>query len=438
MKFWRIAALALAVTAAWALAVRAEEPELDPLLQLLVEQGVITEEQALGVQADYDRRAAQVDHSSAPDGSEQAEETAPPAPPTSDPTVAPPETEKWYDRIDLKGDLRLRYEGFWVEGISENDHRSRFRLRVRTGIYTDVTEWMRVGFQLRSGDPQDPVSDNQSLDEDFSMKQIAISEAFAAFEPTAWLGLHAGKFDPRELWLVSDMQWDDDVTVEGLMEKLRVGVWEASLYQFALDERSAGDDAFLFGGQARGVFDLGERDGLTVGIGYDAWVNPQYVADLTLDGDLLGNRVTNILDDNRELVSDFRIANAFVEWSRDAGSRWPIRVTVYGYHNFGARDLGARYDDGYFVRVQVGDYKSKGQVAFRASRYYSEPDALFYVFTQSDTTMASDVDGYRFDVRLGWVKRSFFNLTWYHTDPASDLEEVPTMDRLQVDYIIRF
>jgi hypothetical protein len=36
--------------------VGAEEPELDPLLELLVEQGVITLEQALAVQAEYDRR----------------------------------------------------------------------------------------------------------------------------------------------------------------------------------------------------------------------------------------------------------------------------------------------------------------------------------------------------------------------------------------------
>ena len=36
----------------------ADEPELDPRLELLVEQGVITMEQALAVQAEYDRREA--------------------------------------------------------------------------------------------------------------------------------------------------------------------------------------------------------------------------------------------------------------------------------------------------------------------------------------------------------------------------------------------
>ena len=73
---------------------------------------------------------------------------------------------------------------------------------------------------------------------------------------------------------------------------------------------------------------------------------------------------------------------------------------------------------------------------FRYSRYYSEPDAIFYVFAQSDTTRASDVDGYRFDIRMGFVKKSYFNLTWYRTDPI--YADVSTMDRLQMDYIIRF
>ncbi|HSN53462.1 MAG TPA: putative porin [Candidatus Sulfomarinibacteraceae bacterium] len=439
MKLWLIMTLAFAVSTTAALAVATEEPDLDPLLQLLVEQGVITEEQARGVQAEYDRRASEVDRASAGDGSERAEPTAPPAPPPADPTAAAPEKGKWHDRIELKGDLRLRYEGFWVDGISDNDHRSRFRLRVRPGIYSDVTEWMRVGFQLRSGDPDDPVSDNQSVDGGFSMKAVAISEAFAAFTPTPWLGVHAGKFDPKRLWTVSDMQWDDDVTVEGLLEELDLGNVEASLYQYFLEERSGGGDSVLYGGQVRGVVDLGSRHQVTVGAGYDEWVNPQYVADLTLSGNLKGNRVTNILDDDLQLVSDFQIGSLFAEWSFELSERWPVKLSAFGYHNFGAGELGGRsYDDAYFVRFQVGDYSKPGRIALRASRYYSQPDALFYVFTQSDTTMASDVDGYRFDLRLGFVMKSYFNVTWYHTDPASDLVDVATMDRLQVDYIIRF
>lgn len=435
---WTVLAAILMVCLAVPVLAGAEEPEMDPLLELLVEQGVITPEQALAVQAEYDRRQT---------GGQAAQPTpdvaAPPTPPeveTASAEQPEPKKEKWYDRIDLKGDLRLRYEGFWVDGLGDNNHRSRFRLRVRPGIYTDVTDWMDVGFQLRSGDPKDPVSDNQSVDGGFSMKQVAISEAFAGFDATDWLYVRAGKFDPKKLWTVSDMQWDDDVTVEGLLQRLEFGPFEASLYQYFLEERSAGDDSLLFGGQVRGAFGLGAKHSLTVGAGYDDWVEPQYVADLTLSGELHGNRVTNLLDEDLRLVSDFQIANLFLEWKYELSERWPIKVTAFGYHNFGANEFAGRtYDDGYFIRFQIGEYAEPGQIALRASRYYSQPDALFYVFSQSDTTMVSNVDGYRFDLRLGFVMRSYFNFTWYHTKPAEQFQlDIPTMDRLQVDYIIRF
>ena len=41
------------------------------------------------------------------------------------------------------------------------------------------------------------------------------------FESDAeFIGITGGKFSPKKIWLVSDMQWDDDVTVEGAMEDM--------------------------------------------------------------------------------------------------------------------------------------------------------------------------------------------------------------------------
>ena len=416
--------------------VNAEEPELDPLLELLVEQGVITREQALAVQAEYDRRRA----------AGQPSIVVPPQPDPAKPAVppqmveAPPseetKDERWYDRIDFKGDLRLRGEFFWVDGISSNDRRERFRARIRPGIYTDITDWMEVGLQVRSGDPLDPVSDNSSFDGGFALIPISISEVFAGFHLGKSLDLTLGKFDPKKKWVVTDMQWDDDVTVEGAMEELSFGPLKVDLYQYVLEEDKKTSDSYLLGGQVYGKFGSDSVGTFTVGTGFDQWVRPQMVADLTLSGELHGNRVTNLLDDEGQLISDFEIANAFVTWSWKKSERWPVKFSVFGYLNTGAQGLGKEYDTGYFVRLQVGDYKKKGQMMFRASRYYSEPDALFYVFAQSDTTMASDVDGYRFDFRLGYVKKSYFNITWYHTKTVYSLFQ--NMDRLQVDYIIVF
>ena len=432
MRRWTVRAVICALLLMLAAPLMAQERELDPLLELLVEQGVITLQQALAVQAEYDRRRS----------TEVA--TPPPPPPQAMAPVASADPEPavqagdepWFERLDVRGDLRLRAEFFWVEGISPNDRRERFRLRLRPGVYTDITDWLEVGVQLRSGDPDDPVSDNESFDGAFSLKAISISEAYAAVHPNGWFDLTLGKFDPKKKWIVTDFQWDDDVTVEGAMQEFSLGPVKANLYQYILEESGSERDAYTLGGQVYAKMGASELGTFTFGAGFDSWIRPQMVVDRTLNGSLKGNRVTNLLDDDRHLISDFDIVNAFITWSWSISERWPVKFSLFGYLNTGARGLGESYDDGYFVRLQVGDHKEKGQMMFRASRYYSEPDALFYVFAQSDTTMASDVDGYRLDFRLGFVKKSFFNVTWYHTKPVYAVR--PTMDRLQVDYIIVF
>ena len=359
------------------------------------------------------------------------------------PAFAEDTEEKWYDRVDLLGDARLRYEGFRQDDNFNDDRRDRFRIRLRVGIEIAITDALKVGIQARNGDPDDPVSNNTSFDGAFQFKDFNLAQGYVDFRAASWLDVIGGKFEAGKRWTVSDFQWDDDVTVEGAMENVhlasdatRYAGMELVAYQFLLEESGSGDDAFVFGGQARANFDLTENDALGVGVGFDYWDNPQAVVVLTLDGSLMGNRVTTLLDADGQLVSDFEIVNLFAEWKHTRSERWPIKVNLFYYQNLGADGIGEDHDTGFFGRVQYGDYKTKGQVALRYSYYYSEPDALFYVFTQSDTSRASDVKGHRFDVRIGFIARSYFNLTWYHTEAAYAKDE--PLDRWQVDYIVRF
>ena len=342
-----------------------------------MEQGVITLEQALAVQAEYDRRRAaeQAPAAVAPKPCEAIPPAVTPVLPEQV-AAAPAEekrSDKWYDRFDFKGDLRLRAEFFKIDGLSVNDRRERFRARFRAGMHTNITDWMDVGFQLRSGDPDDPVSDNSTFDGGFALIPISISEAYAGFRPNGWLDLTFGKFDANKKWVVSDMQWDDDVTVAGAMEEFSFGPLKFDLYQYLLEEDKATRDAYLLGGQLYGEFGSDAIGNFKIGAGFDDWVRPQMVADLTLSDKLQGNRVTNLLNDDLQLISDFEIANIFATWSWAKNPRWPVKVSAFGYLNTGAQGLGKEYDTGYFLRLQVGDYKKKYQMMFRATRYYSEP-----------------------------------------------------------------
>ena len=407
--------------------------ELDPLLRLLIAKGVITREEAMEVQEE----AARLER-------EEAEESNPPEAPAREPEpVAEKQPASWTDRFDVIGDLRLRYEGFSKTGSYDDDRRDRVRIRLRAGFEATVTDHIAVGLEMRNGDPADPVSNNTSFDGGFQFKEFNLAEGYLKTRPSDAFGLIAGKFDAGHWWTVSDFQWDDDVTVEGLMTNTRLvsggGAFrnlDLVAYGYLLEEQKSGPDAVLYGGQLRSDFRLGEHDTLKLGAGFDAWKNPQQLVDLTLSGKLKGNRVTNLLDEDNRLISDFEILNLFARYTNSTVERWPVKLTLFYYKNLGARGLGADNDTGYFGRIQVGDFKEKWRLALRYSYYYSEPDALFYVFTQSDTGRGSDAEAHRFDLRLGFVARSYFNLTWYNTRPVFTVDE--TLNRWQLDYIVKF
>ncbi len=184
--------------------------ELDPLLRLLVAKGVITQQEALDLQAESEAiEAAEAVTAQPASATEAPDETPPPAAEKSYPA--------WIDRFDVLGDIRLRYEGIKQDGSFDDDRRDRFRIRLRAGFKATVTDSIKVGLEMRNGDPSDPVSNNTSFDGSFQFKEFNLAQGFLEIRPNKRFGLIAGKFDAKKWWTVSDFQWDDDVTVEGLM-----------------------------------------------------------------------------------------------------------------------------------------------------------------------------------------------------------------------------
>lgn len=343
--------------------------------------------------------------------------------------------------FSASGDLRLRYEGFSAGSLGNEDARHRFRYRVRLSGTVTFSERWRLGGELRSGNPDNPVSDNQSFDGSGSKKDFSIAEAWVEWRPDPRARIQAGKISPKSLWWSSDLQYDDDIVPEGLLGRYESRAEKAGRpgfgvagYVFSLEESRSGSDSWLAGAQAV-VNWAWASHALRVGAGYDSISSPQAVAELTLDGDLGGNDMTNLVDEAGQLVSDFRTQSLFGQW-KISRERWPIKISAHVYRNAGAEGVGEDLDTAWFARIQVGDDGRPRGTAVRVSRYRSDPDALFYVYTQSDTSRGSNVDGYRVDFRHRVAPWGKINVTWYHTEEA--VAPTDTMDRLQVDFIASF
>lgn len=169
------------------------------------------------------------------------------------------------------GDYRLRSEAFQFSSGSpaEDDDRTRFRMRLRYGFEKDLGEDVTFGARLVTGSATDPTSALQSLDSNFTYKDVFLDKAFVRYAPSFFKGrgsleaadLTAGKMDNPFETPLSQMIWDQDVKPEGLAQTATWKLFDGerasgNLFtkagQFILDEDATGGgdaDAELFGYQ---------------------------------------------------------------------------------------------------------------------------------------------------------------------------------------------
>jgi hypothetical protein len=106
---------------------------------------------------------------------------------------------KGFGPFTFSGDLRARYEnvfgGLPLSGPSgQAQHRERYRLRLNANA--KFNDEFSGGFSLASGDLNNPVSTNQTINQFYIRRTIGIDRAFIAYHP-GWftpLTVTAGKF----------------------------------------------------------------------------------------------------------------------------------------------------------------------------------------------------------------------------------------------------
>ncbi len=237
IKFKKLA-LAAATTAAVTMTAHAQSS--DAIIDKLVEKGILTTKEAQDLRDEADKSFS----------------TA---------IASKFGMADWVQALKFSGDVRGRYEGFYAHSPLFID-RDRLRYRLRFNVVAQLMDDFEAGFRLASGDLDgginsgiDPLSNNQSFQNNASKKGIFVDLAYGKWTPfkgpSLTGGFTIGKMENP--FIVDDMVFDPDYTPEGLAAQFgwRIndkhslkfnGAW------FVLDESGSKlQDPFLFGGQIR-------------------------------------------------------------------------------------------------------------------------------------------------------------------------------------------
>ncbi|HJQ85235.1 MAG TPA: putative porin [Candidatus Binatia bacterium] len=450
MRNRTLVAMSVGVLVAIAVPGRAETP-VERRLRVLEEQlrAAQDEIQRLRGQVEQQRAIGQATQ-------KQVEQTA------EETKVATAEAKKstelpdWLKRTAVFGDIRFRHEGFYHQPARDETRvtaRNRERIRARIGVKATLSDELAATVRLASGNPDDPISTNQTLGETFTPKNINLDWAFITLTPGKTFGIrpgllavNAGKF-PNPIFRASEMVFDDDLSPEGFSETVALlGAPRGALqqvkvhaFQWTFDEVNNAEDGWIFGGQVNPTFRVGPAT-IDVGASHHWYLNEDAIARATATNrDLKSTNLLRRSDDTiLGYVNAFSVTNAGINATfANAIGTMPVSLFADFAHNWEAEED----DDGYLGGVKLGQTKVQGDWAIGAFYEHLEQEAANSVFTASDFGLGgTNNEGpvvsveYQLLNPLTLTARNYF--VNFIDRPAGTSN--PTLFRLQLDALVRF
>jgi len=189
----------------------------DPLLDLMIEKGMVTQEEARKVRIEADALRTNA--------------------------AAITSESKWkinkaIKSVEIYGDLRVRYENRQVSAPDDSRiELNRERAALRVGLRGDIMDDFYYGFRLdTSSNPRSPwvtfgtSSSGVPYYGPFgkSTDGLDLGQVYIGWHPTSWLDVTVGKMD-NPLYTTA-MVWDSDLTPEGAAERFRRVVGRADFF----------------------------------------------------------------------------------------------------------------------------------------------------------------------------------------------------------------
>jgi hypothetical protein len=399
----------------------------------------------------------------------QEAKAAPPAP-----AAGAPSLPAWVSMITPFGDVRIRNESFFQDGTTD---RIRQRFRLRFGAKVKPSDEVELAFKLASGNPDDPISNNQTFSDTFTFKDINIANAYIKLAPAKsigldrpWVTLMGGKFDVPMYRVPAPTQlvYDNDLTPEGFYESLKVvdekeGILRGlsmNLGQWIVQEKSNSGESAIFAFQGLGTLAFGDVL-LNLAVSDYKYNDPDSIAqaknsnsDLAItnfvqlsDGTIVGGKsVGPTTDADGNPVTITRMISGFndLEVGGDLLIPTPMKqfpVRIYGgYVNNTEANTSA--DDGYQAGFTIGSSNAPGDFHFSYAYEYLKTDAVVSAFSDSDFGRSGGTNTKAHILQAGYVLTKYFSLlsTAWIDKPVDDVSgrNSNTDVRWQVDVVAKF
>jgi hypothetical protein len=267
---------------------RAETP-VEKRLRILEEQLRQAQDEIKHLRGQVDQQRA-IDQATQKQVSQTAEESKTAAAEAKKSVELP----DWVKRTTLFGDVRFRHEGFYhqphVKGAVVTA-RNRERVRARLGFRVAFSDELSATIRGASGNPDDPISPNETLTGNFSCKHFNLDWAYLTFAPGQSFNLRPGvasltlgKF-PNPIFKVGEMVFDEDLSPEGMGETFQllgkpVGFLDqVKLHglQWVYNEITNKEDGWMFGGQINPSMHFGAVQ-VEAGLAQYWWLNSDQIA----------------------------------------------------------------------------------------------------------------------------------------------------------------
>lgn len=368
---------------------------------------------------------------------------------------------RWLERLSLFGDLRVRYEGFYHRPEEAGEPVTiggQARLRARLGATYRFGDELAATIMLASGNPNNPISNNQTFTDDFTPKAINLNWAYLTFTPGKTFGvrpglvaLTAGKFE-LPFFRVGELVYDNDLAVEGFSEVVQLlaepigPLQQVRLFaqQWAFNEALGEPDGWVFGGQVNPMLQLGPAQ-LELGIAQWWYLNPDQIAvGLNSNSSLVNTNlvVTGMVDGEQEIVayrSGFNLTNLTIAATvPNVLRQMPVKLFLEYVHNWQA---ATSRSNGIQVGAKLGQVQVRGDWAVSALYEFLAQEAALSAFTWSDFgTSGTNLQGPVFAIDYQLLDPLTLTARTFITNyiQAPPLTTNPTLFRLQLDALVRF